>query len=112
MTSTVMLAAMRTLLEEASASFWTDAECYAALADAQNEIIKELISVYKMKRTQISGMVKDIPLPAIAVKATLTDNKIEKTKKETYQHTENEIKIMLEPKIEEVTKTILKDLTY
>jgi hypothetical protein len=69
-------------------------------------------SVYKRKRTQISGLVKDIPLPAFAVKATLTDAKIEKTKKETYEHTEKEINNMLEPKIEEVTQNILRDLTY
>ena len=69
-------------------------------------------SVYKRKRSQISKLVKDIPLPALAVKATLTDAKIEKTKKETYEHTEKEIKTMLEPKIEEVTQTILKNLTY
>ncbi len=69
-------------------------------------------SVYKRKRSQISGFVKDIPLPAFAIKATLTDSKIEKTKKETYDHTEKEIKNMLEPKIEEVTISILKDLTY
>lgn len=68
--------------------------------------------VYKSKRSQISKMVKDIPLPALAIKATLTDAKIEKTKKETYDHTEQEIKTMLEPKIEEVTQTILKNLTY
>ncbi|MCB2209046.1 MAG: hypothetical protein KQH67_12210 [Bacteroidetes bacterium] len=68
--------------------------------------------IYKRKRTQISALVKDIPLPAFAIKATLTDSKIEKTKKETYDHTEKEIKNMLEPKIEEVTLSILKDLTY
>ncbi len=68
--------------------------------------------VYKRKRTQISALVKDIPLPAFAIKATLTDSKIGKTKKETYDHTEKEIKNMLEPKIEEVTLSILKDLTY
>ena len=68
--------------------------------------------VYKRKRSRISNMVKDIPLPALAIKATLTDAKIEKTRKETYEHTEKEIKNMLEPKIEEITQTILKDLTY
>jgi len=69
-------------------------------------------SVYKRKRSQISKMVKEIPLPAVAIKATLTDAKIEKTKKETYNHTEKEINTMLEPKIEEVTQTILQNLTY
>ena len=50
MTSTVMLAALRTILDESSASFWTDAESYAALADAQNEVIKELLNVYRVKK--------------------------------------------------------------
>ena len=44
-----MLAAMRTILDESSASFWTDAEAYAALADGQNEVIKELLGVYKSR---------------------------------------------------------------
>jgi hypothetical protein len=68
--------------------------------------------VYKIKRSQISNLVKEIPLPAFAIKATLTDAKIEKTRNETYVHTEKEINTMLEPKIEEVTLSILKDLTY
>ncbi len=50
MTSTVMLAAIRTILDEASASFWTDAEVYAALADGQNEAIKELLNVYRVRK--------------------------------------------------------------
>lgn len=53
MTSTVMLAAVRTILDEASASFWTDAEVYAALADAQNEVIKKLLETYRQ-----TGMIK------------------------------------------------------
>ncbi len=68
--------------------------------------------VYKLKRDQISGMIKEVPLPAIAIKATLTDSKIEKGRKETSEHTESEIKKMLKPKIDEVTKSILRDLTY
>jgi len=68
--------------------------------------------VYKLKRNQISGMIKDIPLPAFVIAATLTDTKIEKARKETFTHTENEIKKMLTPKVGEVTESILKDLTY
>lgn len=41
---------MRTILDESTASYWTDAECYAALADGQNEVIKELLNVYRLKR--------------------------------------------------------------
>jgi len=47
MTSTVMLAAVRTIFDEASASFWTDAEVYAALADGQNQVIERLLSMYR-----------------------------------------------------------------
>jgi hypothetical protein len=68
--------------------------------------------MYSLKREKFSGMIKDIPLPSIAIKATLTDSKIEKTRKETITHTEKEIQKMLKPKIEEVSKTILRDLTY
>ena len=45
-----MLAAMRPILDESSASFWTDAEAYAALADGQNEVIKAFLGVYRAKR--------------------------------------------------------------
>lgn len=47
MISTTMLAAMRTLVDEATASFWTDAEMYAALADGQNQIIERLLVKYR-----------------------------------------------------------------
>lgn len=67
---------------------------------------------YKLKREKISGMIKEIPLPAMVTSVTLTDSKIDKARKETYIHTEKEIKKMLNPKIEEVTTSILKDLTY
>ena len=49
MVSTVMLAACRTILDETTASFWTDAQVYAALADGQNEVIKEVLAVYKAR---------------------------------------------------------------
>ena len=39
MTSANMLARVRTLLDEASASYWTDAECYSALSDGQREVV-------------------------------------------------------------------------
>lgn len=68
--------------------------------------------VYKLKRDQISGIIKDVPLPAFAIKATLTDSKLTKTRNEAHTHTEKEIKKMLHPKIDEVTNTILKDLIY
>lgn len=50
MTSTVMLAAVRTILDEATASFWTDNEIYAALADGQNQVIDKLLTSYRLRR--------------------------------------------------------------
>lgn len=50
MTSANLLARLRTLLDEASASFWTDAEAYAALADGQNAVIALSLGVYRAKR--------------------------------------------------------------
>ena len=50
MTSTVMLAAVRTILAESTAGFFTDAEIYTALADGQTEVIKYLIDIYRAKR--------------------------------------------------------------
>ena len=68
--------------------------------------------IYKIRRDQISGMIKDINLPAIVVKMALTDAKIEKAREDTYTHTQNEIKRILEPKIKEVTNGILKIIAY
>ncbi len=45
-----MLRPTRTILDESSASFWTDAEIYAALADSQNEVISLFLMVYKLRR--------------------------------------------------------------
>jgi len=67
---------------------------------------------YKLKREQISGMIKDVPLPSFVTSLSIPDSKIEKGRQETYAHTEKEIKKMLKPKIDEVTENILKDLTY
>jgi hypothetical protein len=67
---------------------------------------------YKLKRDQISGMIKEIPLPSFVTSVSLPDSKIEKARKETYEHTKKEINKMLNPKIDEVTNIILKDITY
>lgn len=45
MTSTQMLSRLRTLLDENSAGFWTDTECYNALSDGQREVINILFKV-------------------------------------------------------------------
>ena len=47
MISTVMLSAVRTILDEVTPSFWTDAEIYAALADGQNQVIEKLLEGYR-----------------------------------------------------------------
>ena len=67
---------------------------------------------YKLKREQISGMIKDISLPSFVTSVALHDSKIEKARIETFTHTENEINKMLEPKIKELSDRILKDITY
>jgi hypothetical protein len=68
--------------------------------------------LYKMRRDKISGMIKDIPLPHVIASMTLSDSKIEKTREETYAHTENEIRKILDPKIDELTDSVLKDITF
>lgn len=42
MTSVLMLARLRTLLDEATASFWSDTECYTALSDGQREVVNSV----------------------------------------------------------------------
>lgn len=68
MTSTVMLAAVRTILDESSASFWTDNEIYAALADGQNEVINKLLSVYRAKRQIGPETLLPLELASISVR--------------------------------------------
>jgi len=60
MTGPNLLARLRTLLDEASASFWTDAEAYAALADGQNAVIALALGVYRAKKFATPN--QDIPL--------------------------------------------------
>lgn len=47
MTSANLLSRLRTLLDEASASYWTDTEAYAALADGQRELVSQFVNIYK-----------------------------------------------------------------
>lgn len=49
MTTAEMLSRVRILLEEATASFWSDNEIYSALTDGQNEAIRLKYSIYKSK---------------------------------------------------------------
>lgn len=50
MTSANLLARLRTLLDEASASYWTDTEAYAALADGQNAVVTIALGVLRASR--------------------------------------------------------------
>lgn len=49
MTSAEALARVRTLLDEASAGFWTDNEIYSALTDGQNEVITIKLNEFRVK---------------------------------------------------------------
>lgn len=72
MTGANLLARLRTLLDEASASFWTDTEAYAALADGQNAVIALSLGVYRAKKSSLLN--QDVPLPLVlqALYATQT----------------------------------------
>jgi len=70
MTSTEMLARLRTRLDESSAGFWSDSECYSALTDGQIEVLKfyagknspvvrPLVTIYT--KTGISGTTTALP---------------------------------------------------
>jgi hypothetical protein len=65
-----MLAAVRTILDESSASFWTDAEIYAALADGQNVIVEKLLNMYRQ-----TGVMK-FELTSILFDDTGTDDNV------------------------------------
>lgn len=60
MTGPNLLARLRTLLDEASAAYWTDAEAYQALADGQNAVIAIALGVYRAKKLSLAN--QDVPL--------------------------------------------------
>lgn len=62
MTSTSMLSAVRTLLNEASASYWTDAEIYVWLSSGQKEVLQGIIAMYMERKG------KDPYVPSIIAK--------------------------------------------
>ena len=49
MTRTEMLANVRTSIDEATASFWTDTEIYLALTNGQQEAANYFLNIYKVK---------------------------------------------------------------
>ena len=61
MTSANLLARLRTLLDESAASFWTDAECYAALSDGQREVANITYKIYDTLRR----VDRDLELPKV-----------------------------------------------
>lgn len=50
MLSTDMLARVRTLIDEASASYWQDSEIYSALSDGQTEAVNFIYGLYEAKK--------------------------------------------------------------
>lgn len=59
MTSSEMLARVRTMLNEASAGFWSDIEIYGALTDGQQELVK--IALDKYIEITTKGLLIDVP---------------------------------------------------
>ena len=71
MTRTEMLARCRTLLDEATAAFWTDAEVYSALADAQQAVANYFLSIHKIEL--LSNPKAPIPQPLESLYAVDTN---------------------------------------
>ena len=67
---------------------------------------------YKFNKEKITNYVKEIPVPPVVVNVSLSDKKIAKTREETHEYIKNEIIKTLEPKIEEVTENILKEIIH
>jgi hypothetical protein len=67
---------------------------------------------YTMGRDKISKLIKEIYLPPLVIKMALSDAKIEKARQDTFSHTQSEIKKVLEPKVNEITDAVLKDIAY
>lgn len=72
MTRTEMLARCRTLLDEASASFWTDTEIYSSLADGQQAVANYFLSIFKTQRLQDPSIRVPQPLEALYTVDTAT----------------------------------------
>lgn len=49
MTSSILLIRVRTILDESSAGFYTDAEIYSALSEAQREVVNIILNIYHAK---------------------------------------------------------------
>jgi hypothetical protein len=62
MTTATVLASVRTLLDEANASYWENTEVYQSLTDAQNAMCGLALSVYQTKLNATSNGDVDIPL--------------------------------------------------
>ncbi len=74
MTSANLLARLRTIIDEASASYFTDVECYAALSDGQKETVNIVLAIYEAKRkVNPNEEIPEVFVPIIkTVNATLT----------------------------------------
>lgn len=60
MTSATMLARARMFLDEASASFWSDAEIYYGLSDGQREVANLALAIFRAK-----SKITDVPVPEV-----------------------------------------------
>jgi hypothetical protein len=72
MTRTEMLARVRTLLDEASASFWTDTEIYSALADGQQEVANYFYKIYSMALKENPEAKLPQPLESLVISTSAT----------------------------------------
>ena len=70
MTAVQLLARLRTLLDEDTAQFWTDTECYSALTDAQIEIIKRIYNKWILSLEQNPNL--DLPIAIRSLFTTTT----------------------------------------
>lgn len=68
MTSANMLSAVRTLLNEASASYWADADIYVWLSEGQKEVLKGVLSMYLERKN------KDPYIPTVIQKQIIGTN--------------------------------------
>ena len=55
MTNASLLARLRTMLDEASAAYWTDTEAYQALTDGQNALVAMAVSQYLQSMEKLVG---------------------------------------------------------
>lgn len=86
MTRTEMLARARTLLDEATASYWTDTEIYSALADGQQTVANYFLAMYKANLIIDRSAKLPQPLEPLVISASATTLTSGVTKPADYWH--------------------------